>query len=277
MKATHRNPLLRNFVLAATIVLSLGATASAATYQWTGATDSDWTKATNWPAASGITVGPPPVSGAHRIQIKNGANSEAVYGSALGTRTYGGSNIKGLVIGNPGNGRMRITGGKFVTQGTTTTTDLTAGVDVVGNASGIAEFIIDGGGNTKAAFWASRSVLVTVRLPASRSTMAPSPPSAPSITTPPKPPPPSTAAARWRSTKSPVAPEHRATSISTAARSKPAQTKPHSSPVSAPSTSTAPARSSTPRTSRHSRRSPSGVNVTIGNVLKDGGGGGGLN
>jgi autotransporter-associated beta strand protein len=138
------NPFVRSTFLAGTFILATGS-ALAATYQWTGVTSSAWATASNWPAASGITAGPPPVSGAHRINIKNGANFEAVYDSLLGTRTYGGSNIKGLVIGNPGNATMRITGGKFVTQGTTTTADLTAGVDVVGNTNGTASLIIDGG------------------------------------------------------------------------------------------------------------------------------------
>ncbi len=138
------NQFLRTVALAATVVLSLESS-FAATYQWTGGTSSDWSTASNWPAASGITVGPPPASGGHRVNIKNGANFEAVYDSSLGTRTYGGSNIKGLVIGNPGNATMRITGGKFVTQGTTTTADLNAGADVVGNTNGVASLIIDGG------------------------------------------------------------------------------------------------------------------------------------
>lgn len=123
-------------LLSALAALSAGS-ASAATYQWTGASDSDWTNAANWNAPGIIPTGD---TFAHRLNINNGAaGSEAVYTAALGNTTYA-PNDRGIVIGSGGlgNGTLRITGGRLSTVGAT-------GSDAIGNQNNAGTLIIDGG------------------------------------------------------------------------------------------------------------------------------------
>ena len=123
-------------LLSALAALSAGS-ASAATYQWTGVSDSDWANAANWNAPGIIPTG---ATFAHRLNINNGAaGSEAVYSAALGNTTYT-PNDRGLVIGSGalGNGTLRITGGRLSTVGA-------GGSDAIGNTNNSATLIIDGG------------------------------------------------------------------------------------------------------------------------------------
>ena len=59
MKPSHRNPLLRNFILAATICLSFGQTAHAALIYWDGAASASWATAASWSTASGAATPDP--------------------------------------------------------------------------------------------------------------------------------------------------------------------------------------------------------------------------
>ncbi len=59
MKPSFRNPLLRNFVLAASISLTLGQAAHAATIYWDGAASATWGTLANWSTASGATTPDP--------------------------------------------------------------------------------------------------------------------------------------------------------------------------------------------------------------------------
>jgi hypothetical protein len=131
-------------LLSACAALSSG-TASAATYQWLGTTDSTWGTASNWNATG---VAPTGGSFAHRLNFNNAANSEAVYSAALGNTTYT-PNDRPLVIGSGalGNGTLRITGGKLSTVGST-------GSVTIGNGNNSATLIVDGGEFETATFLA---------------------------------------------------------------------------------------------------------------------------
>jgi fibronectin-binding autotransporter adhesin len=59
MKPSFCNPLLRKFVLATTICLSLGQAAHAATIYWDGAASANWGTAASWSTASGATTPDP--------------------------------------------------------------------------------------------------------------------------------------------------------------------------------------------------------------------------
>jgi autotransporter-associated beta strand protein len=137
------NPFLRAASLAAAIIITLGNNASAVTFQWTGATSSDWTTVSNWSAA-GV-----PVSGEHRVNINNGTiiapANPAVFNFPETTLTLGGNAIRGLVIGSGvanGLGGLRISAGTISTVGNTTST---AVADILGNTGGTATLDLDGG------------------------------------------------------------------------------------------------------------------------------------
>jgi autotransporter-associated beta strand protein len=137
------NPFLRSVSLAATILISLSASASAIIYQWTGATSSDWNTTSNW-NANGV-----PVSGEHRININNGTiavpANPAVFNFPGTTLTVGSNANRGLVIGSGvanGLGGLRITAGTISTAGNTTSA---TAADVLGNTGGIATLELDGG------------------------------------------------------------------------------------------------------------------------------------
>jgi autotransporter-associated beta strand protein len=137
------NPFLRTVSLAATILISLSASASATIFQWTGATSSDWSAASNW-NVNGI-----PVSGEHRININNGTiavpANPAVFNFPGTTLTVGSNANRGLVIGSGvanGLGGLRISAGTLSTAGNTTSA---TAADILGNTGGIATLELDGG------------------------------------------------------------------------------------------------------------------------------------
>ncbi len=112
---------------------------AAATIQWTGATSSDYTVASNWtptPAPSGGTF-------FTRLNVNNNANNPLIYDAARGTTVFRPSD-RGLVIGSGANnantsGIMTITGGSFSTAGA-------KGPDVIGNGQGnTGTLTLDGG------------------------------------------------------------------------------------------------------------------------------------
>jgi autotransporter-associated beta strand protein len=119
----------------------LALSAPAATYQWDGSDSSVWLTAANW-VASGtfnsqtITVGPAPtgVTAAHRLNVNNQAANPLIYSAGEGVTNYGGTGIRGLVIGSGaapqgGSGTMNITGGTF--------SSLNANAaDIIGNNDG---------------------------------------------------------------------------------------------------------------------------------------------
>ena len=156
MKQKH-NPFLRTASLAASIILALGATASAATYQWTGTTSSAWSTTSNWSTATGFTAGPP-VSGGHRVNINCGTvavpTNEAVYNFPSTTLAVGGNAIRGLVVGSGtanGYAKLRISDGTISTTANTVVSG-NSWADLVGNSNGTnAIFELDGGNYTSGA------------------------------------------------------------------------------------------------------------------------------
>jgi autotransporter-associated beta strand protein len=140
----RNNPFFRPAPLAASLVIVLSGSVFAATYEWNGSSSSVWTLAGNWSTGTGLTAGPAPTGSStiHRVNIKSGASNtgrEAIYTAALGTSSYGDVNVRGLVIGNTASGTLRITGGKIIGKGGGTNRDL------VGNGSGTSTLIVDGG------------------------------------------------------------------------------------------------------------------------------------
>lgn len=108
-----------------------------ASFQWTGATSSDWTTTTNW--SSSVTA----TSGTYfaRLNVNNAANHPLVYDATRGTTILRPPD-RGLVIGSgTGGGAMSVTGGSFSTVGA-------ASPDVVGNSGNTASLTIDGGSFT---------------------------------------------------------------------------------------------------------------------------------
>ena len=136
VRSSRKNASSAARSLFAAMLAMSGLTASAATYQWLGTTDSNWATVSNWNATG---VAPTGGSFAHRLNFNNAANSEAVYSAELGTTTYT-PNDRGIVIGSGalGNGTLRITGGRLSTVGAT-------GGDAIGNTDNAATLIIDGG------------------------------------------------------------------------------------------------------------------------------------
>lgn len=105
------------FILSFSLLVS---SASAEIYQWNGAASSAWITPANWNetgAPAGITKGPGPTTGnfKHRLNVNNGGANTLVYSPSLGITLYGGTGIRGLVIGSGSVGSMRITGGTFET------------------------------------------------------------------------------------------------------------------------------------------------------------------
>ena len=115
---------------------------AAATVQWTGATSSDWTTASNWSPA------PAPSNGTFftRINVNHNAGSPLVYDATRGTSVFRPAD-RGLVIGSGANnantiGVMNLTGGSFSTAGAKSP-------DVIGNGQGNSgSLVIDGGSFT---------------------------------------------------------------------------------------------------------------------------------
>jgi autotransporter-associated beta strand protein len=138
-------------ILASTITALLASDASALNYYWDGSDSSVWGLAANWSSGSllGITytAGPGPTgsTGAHRLSVHNGAANPLIYDATLGTTVYANTTGRGLVLGSgtaaPG-GTMIITGGTFSTAGSS------AG-DVIGNSttSGTVSTLTVNGGN----------------------------------------------------------------------------------------------------------------------------------
>jgi autotransporter-associated beta strand protein len=141
----------KNLILSSVLAALSATLTQAATYQWRGTTSTDWTVSGNWLTGTGLTAGPAPTNGtfAHRLNVNNAANNEAVYTAAQGTTIYNnGTGNRGLVIGSGGSGNsgtLRITGGSFSTVGST-------GGEIIGNGAGnIGTLIIDGGNYTAGA------------------------------------------------------------------------------------------------------------------------------
>lgn len=141
----------KNLILSSALAALSATLTQAATYQWRGTTSTDWTVSGNWLTGTGLTAGPAPTNGtfAHRLNVNNAANNEAVYTAAQGTTIYNnGTGNRGLVIGSGGSGNsgtLRITGGSFSTVGST-------GGEIIGNGAGnIGTLIIDGGNYTAGA------------------------------------------------------------------------------------------------------------------------------
>lgn len=109
----------------------------AATYQWNGTADTNWQNASNWAASPGMPT-PNTTDASARLNVVNGAGQQLIYTAAEGTTTYGGSGIRGLVVGSATSGQMTLSGGVFAT------TSTGAG-DVVGNNGGAGTLIVDGG------------------------------------------------------------------------------------------------------------------------------------
>lgn len=141
----------KNLILSSVLAALSATLTQAANYQWRGTTSTDWTVSGNWLTGTGLTAGPAPTNGtfAHRLNVNNAANNEAVYTAAQGTTIYNnGTGNRGLVIGSGGSGNsgtLRITGGSFSTVGST-------GGEIIGNGAGnIGTLIIDGGNYTAGA------------------------------------------------------------------------------------------------------------------------------
>jgi len=135
---------IRTLALVTTITAFAAGGAFAATYQWTGTTDSVWTTATNWTAVGVAPTGTvsTPLTASHRLNVNNAAASKAVYTAAFGTTTYANASGRGLVIGSGalGSGTLEITGGTFSTFGST-------GGDAISNQDNATGRLIINGGN----------------------------------------------------------------------------------------------------------------------------------
>ncbi|MBN8456962.1 MAG: autotransporter-associated beta strand repeat-containing protein [Verrucomicrobia bacterium] len=135
------NPFLRPAALAASFILAVCA-AHATVYTWDGgANTTNWTDANNW-NANGAQA-PLGVTGAHRFNINS--TQKVIYNYTTSTTTYTGDTGtgggRGLVIGSgtSARGEMEITAGTFSTLGA-------AAGDVIGNGSGsIGTLTINGG------------------------------------------------------------------------------------------------------------------------------------
>lgn len=111
---------------------------AAATYQWTGNSNSDWPTTGNWSTAPG------PRNGTYyaRINVNNGINSPLIHNASHGNTTYR-PDDRGLVIGSGslGGGSMILTGGTLSTVGA-------ASPDVIGNSGNTGTLTLDGGSFT---------------------------------------------------------------------------------------------------------------------------------
>jgi fibronectin-binding autotransporter adhesin len=125
-------------IVASSIVIGLlGGPVLAVDYTWVGTTSSNWGVSTNW---SGGSIPPfnTTCSGC-RLSVYNGAGNQLIYTAAEGHTIYtGGSSGRALFIGSGTTGQMTITGGTFENGGTGSVDGVAAG-----NANGT--LIIDGG------------------------------------------------------------------------------------------------------------------------------------
>ena len=172
------NPFLRTLAFA-TLCLTLGQAAHAGGYQWNGTSTSAWSTPANWATTSGtfygqtITAGAGPTGAtyAHRLNVLNGAGSPLIYDSSLGTTVYANaaSGLRGLVMSSgtasapaPASA-FTITGGSFSTLGSSAadaignsvTTGTTSVLTVDGGAfigSGAGTIINFGGTNNVSTF-----------------------------------------------------------------------------------------------------------------------------
>lgn len=139
------NPFLRTASLAAIMVTA--PCVWAATYQWDGSNSNDWSLPANWTPES------VPVSGGHRVNINCGTTliptNEAVFNFPSTTLAIGGNSIRGLVVGSGvtnGYAKLRISGGTISTEGNTSGI---AVPDIIGNTAGSnATLELDGGNLT---------------------------------------------------------------------------------------------------------------------------------
>jgi autotransporter-associated beta strand protein len=137
------NPFLRSVALAAAS-LALTVSASATIYQWDGgAATTSWTDANNWNPNG--TQAPLGVTGAHRLNITTA--QKVIYNYTTATTNYTGDNTpttgggRGLVIGSGASarGEMEITNGTFSTVGAPS-------ADIIGNGAGAIGILTVNGG-----------------------------------------------------------------------------------------------------------------------------------
>lgn len=149
MKTKHTAPFktITRISLAVLCAVLAGASALAATYDWKGTTSSAWSTAENWNAGTVPTTNATEVSRLNIASLSVAATRELVYDASLGTTVYGGSGIRGMVIGSSAGtaviGTNRITGGTFSTAGDTGS----GSADVLGNGNGGTGYLIIDGGN----------------------------------------------------------------------------------------------------------------------------------
>jgi fibronectin-binding autotransporter adhesin len=145
----NMNPVpLRNAVLRQAIplcVCAMGAVSlvCADTFRWNGSVGGNWNDGPNWSSGTGLAPGPAPVgvTASHRLEVCNGTDSQAVYDFPGVTTMYGGTGVRGLVIGvGTSKGSLRVAGGTFDTTNSTVQ-------DVVSssNSSNESVLLIDGG------------------------------------------------------------------------------------------------------------------------------------
>ena len=132
-------PGARGRLLALALLTAVGS-AHGADYQWNGTSTSTWSTPGNWSPAGTffgrtITAGPAQTGAtfAHRLNVLNGAGSALIYDGSLGTTVYANSasGQRGLVMSSgtaaPASS-FTITGGSFSTLGSN-------GADVIGNST----------------------------------------------------------------------------------------------------------------------------------------------
>ncbi|MDY0167389.1 MAG: autotransporter-associated beta strand repeat-containing protein [Thermoguttaceae bacterium] len=138
--------LILCLIVAAGFLLSVQP-AHPAVYKWNGSQSSDWQNPANWNGGVVPDFDGPPAgeTWGHRLEVNQTATrEELIYDSSLGTTVYASPSGdphhgRGLIMGNGVTGAMRITGGTFSTWGS-------ASADLVGHQSaGNGTLIIDGG------------------------------------------------------------------------------------------------------------------------------------
>lgn len=132
---TPLNPFISSALIATTIALQT-LPVLADTYQWNGATSSDWITDSNW---TGTAPADSTISGAHRLNVNS--STTLIYSTAQGTTNFtGDASTRGLVIGSGTSGTMQITGGTFSTLGA-------VGQDIIGNGNSSTGILTINGGN----------------------------------------------------------------------------------------------------------------------------------
>lgn len=144
-------PKFRHLLACSTLLASASTGfAQTNTYQWSGATSSDFATSGNWATGGSLTAGPPPTTGGELTPISTTARinvgatgnttpaNALVYSSAQGHTIFNPAN-RALVIGNGSgtNGTVTITGGTFDSRGT--------GNDAIANGGGSGTLNINGG------------------------------------------------------------------------------------------------------------------------------------